>query len=114
MGQTYQMKLSKQYIRDLIKEEVASLYEQEPPAEGEGQADGKKGSALGAGGKMNAAMTAYGKFSGHSGVEAMKAMAQEGGVSKLAVMEVLLSDVVGVDPALMKQNLQMLKKLAGV
>ena len=114
------MKLSKQYLRNLIKEEVASLYEQEPPAEGEAQAGQgqktapKKDSALGAGGKMNAAMTAYGKFSGHSGVEAMKAMAQEGGVSKLAVMEVLLSDVVGVDPALMKQNLQMLKKLAGV
>ena len=38
------MKLNKRYLRDLIKEEVASLYEQEPPAEGEGQADGKKGS----------------------------------------------------------------------
>ena len=108
------MKLSKQYIRDLIKEELENISEQEPPADDKGQGDGKKGSALGAGGKMNAAMTAYGKFSGHSGVEAMKAMAQEGGVSKLAVMEILLSDVVGVDPALMKQNLQMLKKLAGV
>ena len=108
------MKISKQYMRDIIKEEIASLYEQEPPADGEGQAAAKKGSALGAGGKINTAMTAYGKFSGHSGVEAMKAMAQEGGISKLAVLEVLLTDIVGVDPALMKQNLQMIKKLAGV
>ncbi len=51
------MKLSKQYIRDIIKEELDSLYEQEPPADGEGQAAAKKGSALGAGGKMNTAMT---------------------------------------------------------
>jgi len=110
------MKLNKQYLRSLIKEELDSLVEQEPEGqEGQGQKTApKKDSALGAGGKMTAAMTAYGKFSAHSGVEAMKAMAQEGGVSKLAVMEVLLSDVVGVDPALMKQNLQMLKKLAGV
>jgi hypothetical protein len=112
------MKLNKQYIRDLIKEELAGLSEQEPQAQAQAEQGQKtapkKDSALGAGGKMNAAMTAYGKFSSHSGVEAMKVMAQEGGVSKLAVLEVLLTDVVGVDPALMKQNLQMIKKLAGV
>ena len=109
------MKLNKQFLRDLIKEELRSLAEQVPPAEGEEQAAAPaKGSVLGAGGKINTAKTAYGKFAAHSGVEAMKALAQEGGASKLAVLEVLLTDLVGVDPAALKQNLQMIKKLAGV
>ena len=116
MGETYQMKLDKEFLRHMIQEELGNLVEQEPPAEAPAKAPAapSKDSALGAGGKMNTAKTYYTKFAAHQGVENLKALAQEGGISKLAVIEVLLTDIVGVDPAMLKQNLQLIKKIAAV
>ena len=108
------MKLSKDYIRKLIREELGSLSEVVPPAEGEQAAQPvDKTSVLGAGGAINPAKTALAKAIKHAGIVALQDLAKSGKpVQKLAVIEVLLTQIAGLDPALLKANKILLQKLA--
>tara|TARA_R110000824_G_scaffold93214_1_gene225597 strand:+ start:1516 stop:1842 length:327 start_codon:yes stop_codon:yes gene_type:complete len=107
------MKLSKDYIRKLIREELGSLSEVVPPAPDEKAAQPvDKTSVLGAGGAINPAKTALAKAIKHTGIVALQGLAAGKPVEKLAVIEVLLTQIAGLDPALLKANKILLQKLA--
>tara|TARA_R110000765_G_scaffold420300_1_gene525205 strand:- start:440 stop:769 length:330 start_codon:yes stop_codon:yes gene_type:complete len=108
------MKLSKNYIRELIREELDSPSAAPGAPNGEETAQpAEKSSVLGAGGAINPAKTALSKAISHAGIVALQDLANSGKpVQKLAVIEVLLTQIAGLDPALLKANKILLQKLA--
>ena len=89
------MKISKDYLRQLIKEELELTEE-----EGGNPASG---SVLGAG-KNIAAVRQYMKpLNQHASMAKLKELVADP-VGRLAVAEVLLTDVLGVDPKLLGQK----------
>ena len=102
------MKLSKNYIRELIREELDSPSAAPGAPNGEETAQpAEKSSVLGAGGAINPAKTALSKAISHAGIVALQDLANSG-----KPVQVLLTQIAGLDPALLKANKILLQKLA--
>ncbi len=88
------MKISKDYLRQLIKEELAEAEEGGKPA---------AGSVLGAGKNIAAARQHLKQLGTHASFAKMMELSGDP-VGKIAVAEVLLGSVLGIDPKTMQQK----------
>jgi len=108
------MKLSKEYLKQLIKEELEEAEQGQQPA---GKATSGKpaaGSALGVASQIAPIRTLYKPLTKHGSIVKMQALIQADPLNKAAVAEVVLTQLLGVDPKELAAKKAILKALLGI